>query len=486
MLKEQQRYFFPCQLLFDCLSIAIAYCLSAPLSLCFIAASDGLLPAPPEAPFPGVALPFYWDTYINILPVFFLLTFIFLNAFRCYRQLGFKRYRSVVRQTGLACLFEGMSFFAFLTLYHPLMFYAGITILFLPFLWLLLMANRVFMTRIVSSAQQQSNFVKYLLVIGTSPTALNAADVIDKNPDLGIRLVGFVSDAHNALKRHYGGISVLGTIKGLDEVLDHRIVDCVLYTGGIEDPEQLNQIVRSCEVRGIDFAYTNSLLDSRFKEVEVEQFEDIPVVVCRTVAHNPMKLFVKRCLDVVASSILIVLCIPLWIVVPILIKRSSPGPVLFKQERVGKHGRRFVMYKFRSMIVGAEEMQKNLVHLNEMQGPVFKIQDDPRFTSIGSLLRRTSIDELPQLFNVLKGDMSLVGPRPPLFKEVVHYSPWFKKRLAVIPGITCLWQVTGRSTIRFDEWMHLDLKYIENWSLMLDFKILLRTVHAVLSRKGAQ
>jgi lipopolysaccharide/colanic/teichoic acid biosynthesis glycosyltransferase len=143
------------------------------------------------------------------------------------------------------------------------------------------------------------------------------------------------------------------------------------------------------------------------------------------------------------------------------------------------------MYKFRSMVVDAEKMQARLTHLNEMDGPVFKIKDDPRFTGIGKFLRQTSIDELPQLFNVLKGDMSLVGPRPPLMKEVLQYQPWQKKRISVTPGITCLWQVTGRNNIKFEEWIQLDLQYIENWSLTLDFKILLRTVFVVLSRYGA-
>ncbi len=196
-------------------------------------------------------------------------------------------------------------------------------------------------------------------------------------------------------------------------------------------------------------------------------------------------LFVKRLIDLAASAVAIVLCTPFWIIIPVLIKRDSPGPAFYVQERVGKNGRLFHMYKFRSMVDGAEKMQNLVMHLNEMDGPVFKIKADPRLTRIGKFLRRTSLDELPQLFNVFNGTMSLVGPRPPILSEVSQYRPWQRKRLSVTPGVTCLWQVTGRNEITFDEWMKLDMQYIENWSLALDIKILLKTVKAVIKRRGA-
>jgi len=199
----------------------------------------------------------------------------------------------------------------------------------------------------------------------------------------------------------------------------------------------------------------------------------------------PLTVFLKRIIDLTASSVLIVLCMPFWITIPISIKLTSPGPVFFRQERFGKYGKKFILYKFRSMVVGAEKMQEGLTYLNEMDGPAFKIKNDPRQTVSGRFLRKTSLDELPQLFNVFRGDISLVGPRPAIEKEVIHYRPIERKRLSVPQGITCIWQVSGRNNIKFDEWMKLDLMYIYNFSAAQDIKILLKTIPAVLLKKGA-
>lgn len=195
--------------------------------------------------------------------------------------------------------------------------------------------------------------------------------------------------------------------------------------------------------------------------------------------------YVKRPVDVLASLLGLVLLSPLFAILAIAIKLDSPGPVFFKQKRVGQSGREFWFYKFRSMVQDAEAQKSKLMHLNELEGPVFKISDDPRVTAIGRFLRRTSIDELPQLINVLRGDMSLVGPRPPLPNEVEKYEGWQRQRLDVVPGITCLWQISGRNHIGFTEWMRLDIEYIRKQSLTLDVKILARTLPAVVSRKGA-
>jgi exopolysaccharide biosynthesis polyprenyl glycosylphosphotransferase len=190
-------------------------------------------------------------------------------------------------------------------------------------------------------------------------------------------------------------------------------------------------------------------------------------------------------MDIALSTIGLILCIPLFTAVAIAIKRDSPGPVIFKQQRVGKDGKKFTMYKFRTMVVNAEEILDELLGKNEADGPVFKIKEDPRVTKLGKWLRKTSIDELPQLWNVLKGNMSLVGPRPPLEREVVQYDNYQRQRLSVKPGITCYWQVSGRSNITFDEWVELDIKYIHEQSLWTDIKLLFKTIGAVLRKDGA-
>ena len=197
------------------------------------------------------------------------------------------------------------------------------------------------------------------------------------------------------------------------------------------------------------------------------------------------RLYIKRAFDAAAGLLGLVVLSPFFLVIAILIKLDSRGPVFFRQVRAGKNGREFMFYKFRSMIEDAEELKQGLMHLNELDGPVFKISEDPRITATGRFLRRTSLDELPQLINVLRGDMSLVGPRPPLPCEVENYEGWQREKLKVVPGITCLWQISGRNHIGFTEWMRLDIEYIRRQSFGLDFRILARTVPAVLSRKGA-
>jgi exopolysaccharide biosynthesis polyprenyl glycosylphosphotransferase len=221
--------------------------------------------------------------------------------------------------------------------------------------------------------------------------------------------------------------------------------------------------------------------------MELHEFDGFPLLSFSTTPTNEALMFVRRILDVILASFILVICGPLLMLpAAILIKLTSGGPVLFRQKRCGLNGRQFVMYKFRSMVNNAEQLRVELEGLNEMDGPVFKSSRDPRITTVGKVIRRFSIDELPQIFNVLKGDMSLVGPRPPLPAEVARYERWQRRRLSMKPGMTCLWQISGRNEVSFDDWMKLDLTYIDNWSLLLDLKILLKTVPVVLLGRGAK
>lgn len=240
---------------------------------------------------------------------------------------------------------------------------------------------------------------------------------------------------------------------------------------------------------GIDFATTKKIpqhhTSAKKPLIFKENIVDMEFNLIKFVYLRPLATFFKRLFDLTASSILITLCLPLWISISISIKTTSPGPIFFRQERIGKYGKKFVLFKFRSMVMDAEKMQKNLMYLNEMDGPAFKIKNDPRQTLTGRFLRKTSLDELPQLFNVFRGDISLVGPRPAIEHEVIQYRPIERKRLSVTQGITCIWQVSGRNNIKFDEWMKLDLMYIDNLCTAQDFRILLKTIPAVILKKGA-
>jgi exopolysaccharide biosynthesis polyprenyl glycosylphosphotransferase len=220
------------------------------------------------------------------------------------------------------------------------------------------------------------------------------------------------------------------------------------------------------------------------RNMYIEEFDDEYVVTLFR-EQMLMQLLVKRLIDASVSLAALIVLLPLMTIVAIVIKLTSPGPVFFSQCRVGMNQRQFRLYKFRSMVVDAEERKLELQHLNERDGPAFKIENDPRTTAIGRFIRKLSIDEVPQLLNVLSGEMSLVGPRPPLPDEVKKYEWLFRKRLSVKPGITCIWQISGRNSVSFEDWMEMDHEYIENWSLLLDIKILLKTVPAVLFGRGA-
>ena len=229
-----------------------------------------------------------------------------------------------------------------------------------------------------------------------------------------------------------------------------------------------------------------NIFQNRVARLELEELEGVPFLTFTTTPSNETQLALKRALDVAVSLLVLALAGPAIGIAALAIRSTSPGSVLFKQKRIGLNGRMFTLYKFRTMIEDAHARREEVAHLNEMNGPAFKAKDDPRVTPVGRFLRRFSLDEIPQLWNVLKGDMSLVGPRPPIPEEVASYHRWHRRRLSMKPGLTCLWQISGRNDIQdFDRWMKLDLQYIDNWSPTLDLKILLRTIPAVLSGKGA-
>ena len=248
----------------------------------------------------------------------------------------------------------------------------------------------------------------------------------------------------------------------------------------------IDAIVRLCEEQGIIVRLRTDMFALKIARWHVDEVDGMPIVTIRSGPSDSWQLMAKRLLDMCGSAICLLAMAPLFGIIALLIKLDSPGPVFFRQERVGFHKRRFRLLKFRTMVNGAEQLQQQLESLNEAEGPVFKIKDDPRVTRIGTFLRRSSLDELPQLINVLKGEMSLVGPRPLPVRDVERIDVrWHKRRFSVKPGVTCLWQVNGRSDVSFDEWVRMDLAYIDQWSLGLDMKILLKTVPVVLTGSGA-
>jgi exopolysaccharide biosynthesis polyprenyl glycosylphosphotransferase len=278
----------------------------------------------------------------------------------------------------------------------------------------------------------------------------------------------------------------LGPISGLEELLKTHPIEVVLIGLPMKSMyDEIQQVIEICETVGVDSHYMQDVFATRRASVEVHSQEPRYFTVLSTLNRDP-KQHVKRALDFVLALLLIILASPLMIAAAIAVHLSSGGPILFVQTRYGRNRKRFPMFKFRSMVIDAEQRQAELETMNEAQGPVFKLKSDPRVTRVGTFLRRTSIDELPQLFNVLRGEMSLVGPRPLPLRDVSRFEEsWLLRRFSVRPGITCLWQIKGRSETTFDQWIEQDLTYIDHWSLGLDLKILLMTIPAVLRGSGA-
>jgi len=335
-----------------------------------------------------------------------------------------------------------------------------------------------------------------VLIAGTGPAALAIADSIHTHRFWGFRILGFVSNGangngnghgngHGALEAEIAPYRILGEIDDIPRIVESNVVDDVIFAVHRRDLDRLEDLFLSLQEQGIRTRFAMDLFPHTRARVQLEELDGIPLLSFATTPTSQIQLMAKRAVDVTLAALLLLLGAPVVLMVALLIKLTSGGNILFRQTRCGLNGRFFTLYKFRTMVEGAEDRRLELLHLNEMNGPVFKLRSDPRVTFLGRFLRRFSLDELPQLWNVLRGDMSLVGPRPPIPEEVAKYQRWQRRRLAMKPGLTCLWQVSGRNDLDFDRWMQLDLEYIDSWTPMLDFKILLKTIPAVLSGKGA-
>ena len=353
----------------------------------------------------------------------------------------------------------------------------------------LLVLQRIFLRVLARYVRANGLNYRTVLIVGTGRRAIEVARMISGHKYWGYKILGFVSDGHR-LSNGWASYRVFGFVPDLKNVLENRVdfpepIDEIVFAVTRKKLDEMKQIFLMCEELGIRTRVAMNFFSNRVARIELEELEGIPFLTFTTTPSNETQLAFKRLLDVAVAMVILVFSLPAILIAAIGIKLTSPGSILFKQQRIGLNGRIFMLYKFRTMIEDAHERRGEVSHLNEMSGPVFKLKADPRVTTIGRILRRFSLDELPQLWNVLKGDMSVVGPRPPVPEEVASYRRWHRRRLSMKPGLTCLWQISGRNNIDFDRWMQLDLQYIDNWSPSLDLKILLRTIPAVLSGRGA-
>jgi len=326
---------------------------------------------------------------------------------------------------------------------------------------------------------------KRILIVGSGPRALRLSRDIQESPERTYELIGFVDSNDHELSEDMD-VAKLGTLEQLEEILMHRVVDEVMIALPIKSCyAEIQQAIQVCERVGVESKYLADAFRCSLARPRFEQHSDAPVVSLKVV-QDDHRVLLKRIFDFTAALMGLIVLSPVMLAIALAVKLDSKGPVIFAQERYGRNKRRFKMLKFRTMVPNAEALQARLEDQNEAIGPVFKIKDDPRITKVGKFLRKTSLDELPQLVNVLLGHMSLVGPRPLPVRDVQLFDQaWFMRRFSVAPGVTGLWQISGRSNLGFDDWVTLDLKYIDDWSLVLDLKILAKTVPAVVRGVGA-
>lgn len=361
-----------------------------------------------------------------------------------------------------------------------LLFWALVTIV------LFISVARLWRRLLLSMLYRRGKWVDRVLVIGSGEVGRGVIRTLLARSDLGFQAVGYLDDGTTENNIGLGRIPNLGCYTQLEQILAKRPglhTVFIALPGGMH--QQISELLFTCHRYGIRAQVVPDLLQLSLNRVEFNNMVGIPMLSVRDVRISRTQRALKRALDltiIAAGSIVALLAMG---VIALAIKLDSPGPILYSSERVGRNGKRFRMYKFRSMVVDAEYQKENLKAFNEADGPIFKIRNDPRLTRVGRIIRRLSLDELPQMYNVLMGHMSLVGPRPPLPEEVYEYRPWHRQRLSVIGGITGLWQVSGRSDLTFDELCLLDIYYIENWSLSLDLRILLQTIPHSLFGRGA-
>jgi exopolysaccharide biosynthesis polyprenyl glycosylphosphotransferase len=324
-----------------------------------------------------------------------------------------------------------------------------------------------------------------VLVVGGSGLGRQVMDEVVAQTFLGYSLVGYLEDREAPPERRDGHFRYLGVVQQLEPLIATHHVQLVIIALPFWEHHRLPEIVRVCRAAAIEFRVAPDLFELSFDRVNITSLSGIPLIGLKELSLKGGNLVLKRALDLALIVLAAPLLLPLAGLLALAIKRDSPGPAIFTQTRVGKGGTRFTVYKFRTMVIGAEARKAELAQYNEADGPIFKMRNDPRLTRFGRFLRRASLDELPQLWNVLRGEMSLVGPRPQLPDEVAQYEDWHFRRLEVTPGMTGIWQVLGRSDTSFDEMVRLDIYYAENWSPGMDLRILLETIPAVLSGKGA-
>lgn len=439
-----------------------------------------------ELRFPITVAEANYVAYTEYIPITLLLSVGLLVIYRIEGIYNYVRGRTWLEEFYglLTATFTGIVILVFVFFFFRPQYYSRLIYLYAGILIILLLTLARAVMRWVLRVMRKRGFgVDRAVLVGGGEIGRAIMRSVLAQPDLGYRIEGFVDDDPN--KGAIGNFQLLGNTDQFPRILRERQIDEVIITLPWHARDKIVRIMEASEAAGARVKIVPDLFQLSLSQIAVDAVGGIPLIGVKETSFSYGALALKRAMDVLLSGVVFLIVLLPMACIALAIKLTSPGPIIFAQYRVGRGGKLFTAYKFRTMREGADLEKSDLLHLNEATGPLFKIRNDPRITPVGKFLRRTSLDELPQFWNVLNGDMSLVGPRPPLPNEVAQYEEWHKRRLEVSPGVTGLWQVSGRSELTFDEMVMLDLYYIENWSPWLDIRIMLKTIPALLTTRGA-
>ncbi len=422
-----------------------------------------------------------------LLAGFSALTWLLLGYWLdVYDKLDSANARVILRDTFRQCLLGAIGLVLFeyalrLDLSRP---FAG---LFAVYAWILLCLFRLNAGSLIGVIRREFGVPHYVLLAGLGEGARRIAELLEQSRRYGIQLVGFLADSVSGevpakvkVNKEYPAHPLCD----LPRLLRTQVIDEIIFAVDRNRLAELEDVFLLCDEEGVRTRVLIDFFPHVNSDLYLDRLGSAPLLTFSAAPHDEVRLFIKRATDIALALVALILLGPFMLLIAVLIRITSPGPAIFRQVRCGLNGRRFVFYKFRSMCQNAEVMKAAVAHLSSRELAT-KIPNDPRLTPIGAWLRRFSIDELPQLWNVLKGDMSLVGPRPAIPEEVEQYKRWQRRRIRMRPGLTCLWALAGRDAVDFETWMKMDMRYIDNWSLALDWRILLRSIPLVLSGKGA-
>ncbi len=420
--------------------------------------------------------------YLWILLVFIPVWMFSMASLGMYDITTFCYIDRIIRNSLFATFISSLFLSSMIFFIKETMFSRALFIIYVVCTFTLLLSERLLYRLYIKKGSRNTNRAIRVIIVGSPRVARQFTNYIQKT-NLNFNIIGYVRVDSKEVKSE----NVLGHIKDLEKIIKENVVDEVVFALPKNYVGEVEQYVLLCEEMGITVRMVLNLYDLKIAKTHLTCIGTLPMLTFHTVSLNRIQLFIKRVMDICGALVGLFITGIISIFVAVAIKIDSPGPVIFAQDRVGLNGRVFKLYKFRSMCIDADEKKNELANLNEVGGGLmFKIKNDPRITRVGRFLRRTSLDEFPQFFNVLKGDMSLVGTRPPTLDEVSKYAAYHRRRISIKPGLTGLWQISGRSSITdFDEVVKLDTKYIDEWSILLDIKIILKTIMQIFKKDGA-